>query len=356
MMVCRSRFLLYVCLVLQLLGLPFYSLAQDTALLSFLCSNNAPFSATQKPHPLFDQAFYKSDFFLFGEIHGSAEPQRTDFDLFTHLHRLAGVWHYLAEVDYTKAWMLNRYLAGGDTLSLDSVFASWRSDTAQWANREHYAKWQQLRQWQQSLPKAQRIRVVGIDVPQDYRLLARHFQALAQGRRWGALQPHADSLLLLAGVAEKKGLVAYAKRLLPLVDAQATEWQKVLGGDFVAFRHLLQVLNWLDAGNTRDRVMWLNYQAQAEAGQFANRPVYGYLGFFHCLQTGYNKTMPFAALLRQQVGQAKRITTLAMQTIDSKTLLPYMGMMRQLMPLSRATQLWAENPALETAANTFPTT
>ncbi len=88
---------------------------------------------TKQPSPperignaLFDEAFYRNQFFLFGENHGSSQLQLYDLALLEHLHERAGVNYYIAEVDFTKAWMLNNYLSDGDTGWLDKVFASWK--------------------------------------------------------------------------------------------------------------------------------------------------------------------------------------------------------------------------------------
>ena len=150
------------------------------ASLDFLRANTADISGDDVSNPLFDAAFYRHQYFFFGENHGSARPQQTDYALFTHLHRKAGVRYYIAEVDFIKAALLNGFLATGDTTFLNKVFRSWKQDTAQWANKEHYQNWIRLRNFQASLPVRSRFTVIGLDVLQDQTLVAAYLQPFVQ--------------------------------------------------------------------------------------------------------------------------------------------------------------------------------
>jgi len=350
-MIAKSVILLFAFL------LPFYQIAGAQSrdeMMAFLRRHRSTVSAGATDSFSFDTSFYAHQYFFFGETHGSAQPQQTDWALFTQLHRRAGVRYYIAEVDFSKARLLNEYLSGGDTALLNKVFASWRRDTAQWANREHYEKWVRLRQWQRTLSRQQQITVLGVDVPQDNALLHEHFVALTRNRKFGAWSQAIDSLHRLSARPDRKELVAYAKRLLPVLDSNRSFFERTLKGAFPAFRHLIASLTFLGAGNSRDKVMYLNLMIQLSGMSLQREKMYGFLGFYHCLQTSYNQSMPFAALLKQGLAPSASMVSLVMLALDSKTMLPFVGVLRQMMPQAQVEKLWREHPGFPASGRYVP--
>lgn len=283
-------------------------------------------------------------FVLFGENHGYAAPHTTDVALFTYLNKTAGFRHYIAEVDATKAWMLNRFLADGDTAWLQKVFASWVRDTAQWANVETYNKYRSLQELYKQLPPQKRFSFVGIDVPQDYGLLLEHILALTANVSFGAFSRYVDSLKAVTNgltYAARKELSDYAKRMLPAATPYTKSLKKSLGKRHNDFMHLLTSFTHLNAGMPRDSVMYRNFKSQSSLNGWQTAKFYGYLGYTHCLQTGYNKMKPFAALLKTHEGLTGKIASLQMVILKSKSMLPNVPMLRAIMPAparSAATQ------------------
>ncbi len=322
--------------------------------LDFLRTNTADISGDDVANPLFDAAFYRHRYFFFGENHGSARPQQTDYSLFTHLHRKAGVKYYIAEVDFTKAALLNRFLASGDTTLLHKVFRSWQQDTAQWANKEHYQKWMRLQRYQSSLPPSSRISVIGVDVPQDLALVAEQLQALLAGKKTGKFKGHFDSLQRFAQGGNRMELAAFSKRFYPVADSAAPSLKKALGASYIAFHHLLKSFTLLNAGNNRDKVMFLNLMNQLSTYKLEKEKMYGFLGFYHCLQTGYNKSLPMAAMLKQNLPDKNAVVTLAMLALESETMLPFVSQLRQMMPKTYVEKLLKEHPGFPASGGYIP--
>ena len=163
---------------------------------------------------LFDEAFYANQVFLLGEAHGVARVQDVDFALLKHLNARAGVRTYVAEVDCSKAYFLNEYLRTGNDSTLRLIFRSWVAGTAQWGNADLYRKFQQIREWNQTLPKNRQIRFIGLDGLQDHPSAADYLTARLKGQRLRpALRTQLDSVVRL--LRAKKGgasLGAIAKR------------------------------------------------------------------------------------------------------------------------------------------------
>ena len=329
--------------VILLLVLGISRVTAQNAVKTFLESNRAELKPDLTGSPLFNDSFYRNQYFLFGETHGSALPQQYDLALFKHLHQRAGVKYYIAEVDCTKAWMINNYLQSGNTQWLDKVFSSWKKDTAQWANREYYNKFMLLYQYQRSLPPGKKVTVLGIDVPQDYSLIKEYVTHLVAHTKFEKYQVWIDTLQTVAENApEKKELTAFCKRFLPALEADKKFFRNKLAKNYAPFMHLVTSFTFIGSGMYRDSVMYRNLVSQVELLGLQQEKMYGSLGFYHCLQTGYNHSMPFAALLKKY-GHTGGITSMQMFALNSKTMIPYTAQVRQMMPRSLVDRLRQEN-------------
>ncbi len=118
---------------------------------------------------LFEQSFYNNQVFLLGESHGLADVQKIDQAMFIHLNKKAGVRHYIAEMDSTRAMQLNAFLSSPqkDTNLLKQVVVAIKQRIPQQASRELYQKWADLYDYNQGLAADRRIVVLGIDMGFD---------------------------------------------------------------------------------------------------------------------------------------------------------------------------------------------
>ncbi len=83
--------------------------------------------------------------------------------------------------------------------------------------------------------------------------------------------------------------------------------------------------------------------------------MYGFLGYYHCLQAGYEKSMPFAALLKKyHIGLQNKIVSIQMMALQSKTLLPYIAQLKQMMPPSYVEKLKNDNPEFPPSKKYIP--
>ena len=118
---------------------------------------------------LFDDDFYNSDVFLLGEIHGYADNQKLDKELFLFLNKTAGVKYYLAEMDSITAGKLNRFLSGTakDEQLLKEVVLAIRQRIPQQASNELFNKWNAIYDYNRKLADSSKITVMGIDTNFD---------------------------------------------------------------------------------------------------------------------------------------------------------------------------------------------
>jgi hypothetical protein len=114
---------------------------------------------------LFDEDFYKSKVFLLGEIHGYADNQILDKELFLYLNKKLGIKYYIAEMDSLTAKKLNNFLMKKikDKIILKEVVLSIKNRIPQQSSQELFEKWNEIYDYNQRLSDSLKIVVIGID-------------------------------------------------------------------------------------------------------------------------------------------------------------------------------------------------
>ena len=246
----------------------------------------------------FPADFYRSKLILLGESHGFAAPQVVDLELLTHLNRRIGLRDYVAEVDPVQADYLNRYLATGDEALLSRVFDFWTTGGAQWGNRNFADKIRGIRRLNQTLPADRRIRLLGVDAIQDWKLAA---EWIGNG--------DAATVTRLTAAAKEERAKAYRTALADRSGAVA--------------RQLAATLDDAVAGKGRETIIFDSYARAVRGDLLGNRPAYGLWGMYHVMQGGINKTQPFAArVAASDLPAAKAMTSIALLALDSAVQIP----------------------------------
>jgi hypothetical protein len=301
---------------------------------------------------IFDADFYKNKLFLFGENHGSSNPHLFDVKLFKQLYYKASLRNYIAEVDLTKAWMLNNYLKDGNEEWLKKVFKSWVEESSQWASKSNYAKFQNLHKFYQELPKNQKFTIIGIDVVQDYSLLKEYVNFLISNKK--NLTAELTSFVQMSDTityAGRRKIGAFSReKLVKMIDYEGISKKNI-----PQFKSLITSLSYVGAGMMRDSIMYKNLKSQIEIFGLETEKLYGFLGYYHCLQVSYEKSMPFAALLnKHEENFKKNIVSMQMMCIQSKVLLPYIDQVKKMMPQSYADKLRNEDPDFKNSKKYIP--
>ncbi|MCG2615758.1 hypothetical protein LZZ85_15770 [Terrimonas sp. NA20] len=326
---------------------------------SFVCNNASVLDTSNIANKLFDADFYKNQYFLFGENHGVAAPLAVDLALFKNLYQQAGVRFYVAEMDATKAWLINKYLQTGDTSSLSKVFRSWKADTAQWASQENYRKFQGLQKFYRELPAGQKFQVIGLDVFQDYSLVHEHAVYLTEGLKDVSLRKSVDSLLKITQGAtndDRAGLNEYARRLLPRLIAQESKAKAEMKDRYPAFKHFVTSLGFIGAGMTRDSIFYRNLESLLAINNWEDKKMYGFIGYFHTLQTGYNNIEPFASLLVKHKKATGKVASMQMMVFESKMMMPIVAPIKTMMPKPVIEKFISETPGFPTDQRYVPYT
>lgn len=102
-----------------------------------------------------------NEVFLLGSLIGTKADEDAGLKFLKYFKENAGVRYYIRDIPYSFAGLLNEYLARGDDKILDDIFKSVKG-SIMW-NKADFDKWKKIYEYNKSLPKNERILVIGID-------------------------------------------------------------------------------------------------------------------------------------------------------------------------------------------------
>lgn len=243
-----------------------------------------------------------SKFILVGEIHGFKEPSLFDVDFFKHLHKNFDVRHYVAELDYAQASLMNTYLEKGNDSLLHFILKNWVVIQGR-NNKDYFNKYKSFQSFYQELPENEKFKFIGIDKIQDWEVLVAYINN----------QSEADSTLSPLVYNKSSVLEDVKTRLQTLLSEDSLcidkEWE---------FSHLLKNVNYKDERVNRETVLFQNFSDIYKGRELQQDKLYGFLGLFHVFQYRINGKHPFASMLRQSdLGLEEKILSINFNFVDS---------------------------------------
>jgi len=291
---------------------------------TYLKNNSIDITNGIKSGAVLDQDFFHHQIFLLGESHGVQKPQEIDFNFLKLLNSKAGVHTYVAEIDFAKAYFLNQYLVSGNQKMIDTVFADWVKQDAQWANKDFQDKIRKIRSLNLTLPIKDRITFAGIDKIQSTVLVADYFDALLKTKTFSHYKAQFNPLsgLLRANAADSL-VVAAAKKLL--VDMQTGKFGSLGLADKFVLEYALKNCSQVNA-KRRETVLYENFKDCYQKLRWKNQKLYGFWGFFHVLQakTNEGKGTSFVTMLLNDfdLNLKGKIASIGFMFVDSKMIFP----------------------------------
>ncbi len=313
-----------LCAVFLLLKL--IAAAQPVA--SYLNQHKVVFQADDSTaYQLFDTAFYQSDVFMLGEVHGYAAPQMMDLALLKHLNQRVGLRYYLAEMDGAKADLVNQYLKTGQKATLDSVFTGFlkqtHEGTSQWGNQQFYDKLVALRAYNQTRPDSLRVQLLGVDWFQsDGRYALTQLSQLVNRQPYPVgTCPELDSLVQVTNQQKLTigKLLPFAKAIQADLLAKKGLYQQWLGSQKTAFAQIIETLSlYKDGIRSRDEIAARLTQFLVADMGLRGEKLYGLWGYTHVFRGGVNDQPTLSGLL---AAAGHRVITIPVLFSDSDMLL-----------------------------------
>ena len=270
----------------------------------------------------FDSTFYSNNIFLLGETHGYADAQTIDFELLKHLNSKLGLTNYLAEMSFSQAHFVNKYLETGDSTNLDFLFKYYYKSTmlgnSQWGNNEFYSKIQKIYAFNKGI--SPKIRFIGIDLPSDRRFVKAHLKEITTMSNYIigknlfldslAICLNNDSLKL----AQMAHLCGKIQNDIPI---HADKYQSIFKDNLPEFEYLIADVLMTNGKISRDSAFVYNLERITKLKHLENKKLYGLFGYSHINQSEINKFTPFAAKL---VAKNKKVVSINILTADGEML------------------------------------
>jgi hypothetical protein len=300
--------------------------AQDSSFSNYLAKNNEKITiGGANQFAIFDEAFYNNQVFFVSESHGYAKPHQLDGEFFIQINKKNRVRYYIAEIDFSQAYYLNKYLNTGNEEFLKAIYQHWYNEQAQWGNKTGFEKWKTLYKYNQTLAKNKRIIVVGLDEAQDLNMNEKLLVEISEEVKYKkGSNIMLDSLLSFSNINLSKDTTKlykkFVRRLVADVAAKEIVYKKVFKTKFFDFQF---ITNNIASKKGREDKIFYNFNVFYKEYKLTNEKMYGFWGRFHAMQDSINSGMSFSAMLKKSnLPLAKKIISIPVYCIESASMLP----------------------------------
>ena len=250
-----------------------------------------------------EQDIANNHLILVGEIHGFHEPSVFDVDFFKYLHENHNVNHYIAELDFVQAQLLNDFLYSGEEKLLQRILENWAVIQGR-NNKDYFEKYIQLQQYFQQLPENEKFKFVGIDRIQDENLVKEYLNSFYPSDSWGN-KVEKDGSTLNETIEE-----------LTTIYSQNTDTLFLLS-------HLKKNAEYILNKENREEIMFQNFHSLFSYNKWSESKLYGFFGLYHVFQYRINNSHPLASKIRKSnLGLENKILSINFMMNDSYMVMP----------------------------------
>ncbi len=300
--------------------------AQDSSYTNYLKSNHEKITiGSNKTLAIFDDAFYSNQVFLVSESHGYMKPHQLDLELFKMISQKTGMRYYLAEIDFSQAFYLNKYLNTGNEGFLKNMYQRWFDERAQWGNQTGFEKWRSIYAYNKTLPKNKKIVVLGLDNAQGLNLNEKRLTEILEEVKY----KNNSNLMLdsLLGFANKdvekdttKSFKKFVRRLSADVSLNEAAYKKILKNKYFDFYFIIDNIA---SKKGREAKIFENFNSLYTEYKLSNEKMYGFWGRFHAMQDSINSALPFAGMLKKSgLPLSNKIISIPVFCVESASMLP----------------------------------
>lgn len=247
---------------------------------------------------MLDNDIKENRLILVGEIHGFEEPQKFDFELFTHLNANHNVRQYYAELDYVQSLLLNQYMESGDENLLKDALRKWAVVQGR-NNKDYFDKYRKFQQYYKKLPEQDKFKFFGIDQIQDIKLTMSYLNSLNK-----SIEVEIKETVDLSTILNQISL-------LDSIYSNSPDTLFTLTHIKNNFTHYAEKTN-------REKVLFENFNSLYKQMNSSKEKAYGYFGLYHVFQYQVNGQQPLASLIRMSdLGLENNILSMNFLMVDS---------------------------------------
>ncbi|GAA0775816.1 hypothetical protein GCM10008908_28090 [Clostridium subterminale] len=104
------------------------------------------------------------DIFFTGEYHGMLGNEKISIEMLKYLNQKEGVRYLICELQYSIVSKLNQYIQNGDEQMLKEAIEVVRNAAPSYGGDDYYKFWQELYNYNKTLPSDKKIQAFGIDI------------------------------------------------------------------------------------------------------------------------------------------------------------------------------------------------
>lgn len=209
--------------------------------------------------------------FLIGETHGVSSNPKLVMEMLPYLHEKANVRNLLIEFGYTDAYLINYYLATGDSFYLRPLFY--------YRYKDYHDFWRELYQFNQKLPKEKRVTVVGIDFEYSRPLAFVLNSLIIRGDKIpDEILPALTNIMVMDDSLSEIGKRKFLLHLRKDVYEKQEIYEKYFGKRFPILKYIIDNNSFYASYDNRDKEMqnnFLKYHKELKGNYL------GIMGMFH---------------------------------------------------------------------------
>ena len=254
---------------------------------------------------IFEKHALENDLILFGEFHGTKETIKIDFQFIEYLNKKVGMKTHIAEIDFSQAYFLNKYLKNGKDSVIQYVLNSWLIKHGH-NNKDYNDKWRKIYELNKTVADNNlQVKVLGIDKIQDFEITQHHLLDLFKNLNIQQKIP-----------ANEKEIIQWAKEELPSLiskvksDSNNQKWID----DILFIQKNLVYFN----KQSREDFMIENFTDLYNRYNLEGQKIYGYFGGAHVLQRQMNSKKDFGNfIVKSKLPLSKKTYSITSIYLDS---------------------------------------
>ncbi len=254
-----------------------------------------------------------TDIVLTGEIHGIKSNYEMKLALIKYIKQKNNFKYLLAELPYSVTYYINNYLETGDISILDNLPVS--SRYTMFPSYEDFYQWELLYDFNQSLPEAERILVLGIDLESDMFLAFSLINDILAKKDISNNMENIVSLidesisLINQSLQNKYKAVENCNIILQDIEKNRDIYKDFLSDDLVVIENVIRNIvkykestskkgDFVEYNNFRDMMIYSNFEIFDNI--LPEGKYFGQFGFGHVLQDFNFNVSWFASYLNEE--------------------------------------------------------
>ena len=288
-----------------LAGLSFYGweYVSGGKYVDYLSNNSETIGINEQfSYELMGKDLENSKLIMVGEMHGFKEPTKFDVHFFKHLYDNFGVRHYISELDYSQAKLMNIYLETGNDSLLQRVLKRWIVAQGK-NNKDYFLKYKAFHEFYQQLDADDKFEFIGVDRVQDWPLFTDYVNILTEN----------DSLAKPLKYNPATIMIHLKQRIKYLLTNE-----KLTKDQVFELKYLYANIIRKEEKLNREEMMFLNFKDLFQEYDLFDNKLYAYFGVAHVFQYQINGHETLASYIRESdLGFENKILSMNFLFVDS---------------------------------------